>query len=89
MICFPRRRIDSAPPVTAQLSLSEPQDVNTSSAGVQPSASETSFRELSSSRFASRPLVWVELGLPYISVMALRAACAASGQTRVVAELSR
>ena len=45
--------------------------------------------DMSSAFFASRPAVWVELGFPNCSVIARRAACAASGQTCVVAELSR
>ena len=64
MMCIPLRRISSAPFKMAQLSLSEPQEVNTSSCTVQPRASATCLRLLSSSCLASRPLVWVELGLP-------------------------
>ena len=62
--CFPLRFMASAPPRMAQLSLSEPQEVKTSSFGRQPSASAACFRLRSSSFFASRPSVWVELGLP-------------------------
>ena len=39
--CLPLCRIASAPPRTAQLSLSEPQEVKTSSPGAQPSAALT------------------------------------------------
>ena len=63
-MCFPLRFMASAPPRSAQLSLSEPQEVKTSSSGAQPSAPATFARELSSSFLASRPFVWVELGLP-------------------------
>ena len=87
--CFPFRRIASAPERSAQLSLSEPQEVKTSSSGRQPNAFATAAREQSSSFFASLPAVWVELGFPKMTVIAFRAACAASGQTCVVAELSR
>ena len=61
---LPLRRIASAPLRSAQLSLSEPQEVKISSEGAQPIALATSFLEASSSCFASLPLVWVELGLP-------------------------
>ena len=71
------------------MSLSEPQEVKISSSGRQPSAFATDARERSSSFFASLPAVWVELGFPKVTVMASSAACAASGQTWVVAELSR
>ena len=63
-ICLPVRFAASAPPSRAQLSLSEPQDVKTSSSAAQPSASATAAREEQSSFAASRPLAWVELGLP-------------------------
>ena len=63
-MCLPLRRMASAPPSSAQLSLSEPQEVNTSSSGAQPSAAATCARERSSSFLASRPFVWVELGFP-------------------------
>ena len=62
--CRPFRFMASAPPRMAQLSLSEPQEVKTNSPGAQPRASATCFRLLSSSFFASRPRMWVELGLP-------------------------
>ena len=90
MTCLPLRFMLSAPESRAQLSLSEPQEVKTTSAGdLAPRASATCERQASSSFRASRPLAWVEEGLPYTSVMAWRAASAASGQTRVVAALSR
>ena len=53
-----------APESRAQLSASEPQEVNTSSFGWQPSESESSRRAASSSFLASRPRACVELGLP-------------------------
>ena len=64
MMCFPLRFMASAPLRRAQLSLSEPQEVKTSSSGLQSRAEETCRRAVSSSFFASRPRVWVELGLP-------------------------
>ena len=88
-MCLPRRFMLSAPARRAQLSLSEPQEVKISSSGRQPRAFATDARERSSSLLASRPAVCVELGLPKVTVIASTAACAASGQTCVVAELSR
>ena len=63
-MCLPLRIMLSAPFVIAQLSLSEPQEVKKTSFGLQPSASATCLRALSRTAFASRPFVWVELGLP-------------------------
>ena len=87
--CPPFAEAACAPESRAQLSASEPQEVKTSSFGWQPRQSETSRRALSSRFFASRPRAWVELGLPYCSVITLYAISAASGQTLVVAALSR
>lgn len=53
-----------APESRAQLSASEPQEVNTSSFGWQPRQRESSRRAASSSFLASRPRACVELGLP-------------------------
>ena len=63
-MCPPRRFIASAPERSAQLSLSEPQEVKTSSFGWQPRSAATCARLSSRSFLASRPLVCVELGLP-------------------------
>ena len=86
---MPFAAINSAIPFIAQLSASEPQEVKTSSSGRHPSAAATEARERSSSFFASRPAVWVELGFPKQTVIAYCAASAASVQTGVVAALSR
>ena len=62
--CPPFGEAAHAPDSSAQLSLSEPQEVKTTSPGAQPSAEATFFRAASSSFFASRPFACVELGLP-------------------------
>mgnify|MGYP000217084687 FL=1 len=89
MTCPPLAEAAQAPESRAQLSASEPQEVKASSFGWQPRQRASSLRAASSSFFASRPRACVELGLPYCSVITLYAMSAASGQTRVVAALSR
>ena len=64
IMCRPFRAMTSAPERSAQLSLSEPQEVKTTSPGRHPSAAAACPRAVSSSFFASRPRVCVELGLP-------------------------
>ena len=73
----------------AVLSLSEPQEVKTSSSGFAPSASATLRLHSSSRCFASLPFLCVEDGFPYTSLITRAAASSASGQVRVVAALSR
>ena len=87
--CRPFLRMLSVPAITAQLSLSVPQEVNTSSDCPQPRAEAILFLEESSRARAFRPEACVELGFPYVTVMARTAASAASSHTRVVAALSR
>ena len=60
-----------APERMAQLSASEPQEVKTTSPGLQPRQSASSRRAESRSFFASRPRAWVELGLPNCPVITL------------------
>ena len=77
----PRRR--------AQLSLSVPQEVNTTSRGWQPRAAATVFRSPSSCFLACWPREYWAEGLPNPSVITRRAASAASLHTGVVAALSK
>ena len=56
--------MSSAPDRRAQLSLSEPQEVKKTSSALPPRALATLARETSKTALASRPIVWVELGLP-------------------------
>ena len=62
--CPPLRETYCAPDQSAQLSLSEPQEVNASSQLSQPSAAATCLRALCTSFIAARPFACVELGLP-------------------------
>ena len=89
MMCRPFRRPYSAAVRTAQLSPSVPQEVKTSSSGAQPRRPATAARCSFSAAAAACPRAYPEEGLPYPSVMASRAARAASGHTRVVAALSK
>ena len=88
-MCLPFLPAYLAPCIIAQLSPSLPQEVKYTSSLVQPRALATYALASSRSFFALLPIRWVELGLAYSSVIALMAADAASGQTRVVAALSR
>ena len=63
-MCLPTRRRASAPSRMAQLSLSLPPEVNASSPSRAPRAAMICARARSRTALASRPFLWVELGLP-------------------------
>ena len=88
-MCFPFRLPSSAAARMAQLSLSVPQEVNTTSSGRQPSPAATSLRHCFTRSAAWLPRAWRAEGLPHSSVMAFMAAWAASMRTGVVAALSK
>jgi hypothetical protein len=62
--------------------------VNTTSAGLHPTASATSARARSTSALAARPSAWTDEGLPATSIAAIIAA-RASGRSGAVAFQSR
>ena len=73
----------------AQLLLSEPQEVKKSSSGWHPRAQATSALQRFTWAAAWAPNEYWEEGLPQPSVIASKAAWAASGRTGVVAALSK
>ena len=88
-MCFPRLPMRFAVPNTAQLSASVPPEVKNTRSGSAPMAAATAWRAVRSSRAARMPKSYRALGLPQFSVNAFVMASTASGQGRVVAELSR
>ena len=88
-MCFPFRLPCSTAARMAQLSPSVPQEVKTTSSLRQPRAAATTARSRSRRSAAALPRAYREEGFPKPSVMTSRAAWAASGQTRVVAALSK
>ena len=64
MMCFPTFDFADAIPLIAQLSASVPQPVKKISRALAPIAAATCSLDFSTASFASRPILYMEDGLP-------------------------